>query len=156
MPWSAEQREGDPVEDVSLADQHLLVPEASEHLIQDDRAGGDDVSPSRLHCRQPPAGRDGHGAQPRGEVGDGIGGKPGAVDDLGTVGVKAEVQGRQRGDGPGGADQRGRGCRVDVVGQGIELAQVRPYVEGDDVRYMDWSATARTRSSVTVRSCSRR
>lgn len=31
------------------------------------------------------------------------------------------------------------------MGQGTELAQVRPYVEGDDVRNMDWAATARTR-----------
>ena len=30
------------------------------------------------------------------------------------------------------------------LGQGTELAQVRPYVPGDDVRRIDWNATART------------
>ncbi len=30
------------------------------------------------------------------------------------------------------------------LGQGTELAQVRPYAPGDDVRTMDWNATART------------
>ncbi|MEJ7765813.1 MAG: DUF58 domain-containing protein, partial [Acidimicrobiales bacterium] len=30
------------------------------------------------------------------------------------------------------------------LGQGTELAQIRPYVPGDDVRKMDWNATART------------
>jgi len=30
------------------------------------------------------------------------------------------------------------------LGQGTELAQVRPYVPGDDVRKIDWNATART------------
>ena len=30
------------------------------------------------------------------------------------------------------------------LGQGAELAQVRPYVAGDDVRKIDWNATART------------
>lgn len=29
-------------------------------------------------------------------------------------------------------------------GRGIEFAQVRPYVEGDDVRLIDWKVTART------------
>jgi len=30
------------------------------------------------------------------------------------------------------------------LGQGTELAQIRPYVAGDDVRKIDWNATART------------
>ena len=30
------------------------------------------------------------------------------------------------------------------LGQGTELAQIRPYVPGDDVRKIDWNATART------------
>jgi len=31
-----------------------------------------------------------------------------------------------------------------LLGEGTELAQVRPYVPGDDVRAMDWNVTART------------
>ena len=34
--------------------------------------------------------------------------------------------------------------RSRVLGQGSELAQIRPYVLGDDVRQMDWNVTART------------
>lgn len=34
--------------------------------------------------------------------------------------------------------------RARGVGQGTELAQLRPYVEGDDVRYLDAAASART------------
>jgi uncharacterized protein (DUF58 family) len=34
--------------------------------------------------------------------------------------------------------------RSTMLGEGTELAQVRPYVPGDDVRHMDWSVTART------------
>ena len=33
--------------------------------------------------------------------------------------------------------------RAEPLGRGSELAQVRPYSEGDDVRRIDWNATAR-------------
>jgi len=34
--------------------------------------------------------------------------------------------------------------RSTILGDGTELAQVRPYVAGDDVRRIDWAVTART------------
>jgi uncharacterized protein (DUF58 family) len=34
--------------------------------------------------------------------------------------------------------------RSSLLGRGTELAQVRPYVPGDDVRRMEWNVTART------------
>ena len=35
--------------------------------------------------------------------------------------------------------------RSTLHGEGTELALVRPYVPGDDVRQIDWAVTARTR-----------
>ncbi|HZB22512.1 MAG TPA: DUF58 domain-containing protein, partial [Gaiellaceae bacterium] len=34
--------------------------------------------------------------------------------------------------------------RSALLGSGTELAQVRPYVTGDDPRAIDWNVTART------------
>ena len=34
--------------------------------------------------------------------------------------------------------------RSSVLGDGTELALIRPYVPGDDVRKIDWNVTART------------
>ena len=34
--------------------------------------------------------------------------------------------------------------RANAIGDGKELAQIRPYVPGEDVRRIDWNATART------------
>ncbi|MGH2751912.1 MAG: DUF58 domain-containing protein [Actinomycetota bacterium] len=50
-----------------------------------------------------------------------------------------DVQIRRRIDGLAAGD-----FRSTVLGEGTELAQVRPYVAGDDIRRMDWNVTART------------
>jgi uncharacterized protein (DUF58 family) len=70
---------------------------------------------------QPPAGRQGPGAMPQG-----------LVDELDLL-----VARRAAGALPG--DRRAAG-----LGAGTELAQLRPYVIGDDVRQIDAAATART------------
>jgi uncharacterized protein (DUF58 family) len=70
---------------------------------------------------QPPAGRQGPGAMPQG-----------LVDELDLI-----VSRRVAGALPG--DRRAAG-----LGAGTELAQLRPYEVGDDVRQIDAAATART------------
>jgi uncharacterized protein (DUF58 family) len=52
---------------------------------------------------------------------------------------KLDLTVRRRIDGLLAGEHRARG-----LGDGSELAQLRPYVVGDDVRKIDWNATART------------
>jgi len=52
---------------------------------------------------------------------------------------KLDLTVRRRVDGLLAGEHRARG-----LGEGSELAQLRPYVVGDDVRKIDWNATART------------
>ncbi|MBV8086349.1 MAG: DUF58 domain-containing protein [Chloroflexi bacterium] len=52
----------------------------------------------------------------------------------------AEIQIRRRVDSLLAGDYRSS-----TLGVGTELAQIRPYQPGDDVRRMDWNVTARTR-----------
>ena len=52
---------------------------------------------------------------------------------------KIDVKIRRRIDGLLAGDHRSW-----LLGEGTELAQVRPYVPGDDVRLIDWNVTART------------
>src|SRR5918995_2786386 len=52
---------------------------------------------------------------------------------------KVDVTVRRRIDGLLAGDHRAW-----ALGDGTELAQVRPYVLGDDVRLIDWNVTART------------
>ena len=39
------------------------------------------------------------------------------------------------------------GCKSAFKGRGMEFDEVRPYVEGDDVRHIDWNVMARTDSA---------
>ena len=52
---------------------------------------------------------------------------------------KLDLTVRRRVDGLLAGEHRAR-----ILGDGSELAQLRPYVIGDDVRKIDWNATART------------
>jgi uncharacterized protein (DUF58 family) len=62
---------------------------------------------------------------------------PGPVPEAVLRGLDLTVRRRLEGLVPG--DQR-----TPAVGAGTELAQIRAYREGDDVRQIDWNATART------------
>ena len=62
---------------------------------------------------------------------------PGPIPEAVLRGLDMTVRRRLEGLVPG--DQR-----TPAVGAGTELAQVRAYREGDDVRQIDWNATART------------
>ena len=62
---------------------------------------------------------------------------PGAIPEAVLRGLDLSVRRRLEGFVPG--DQR-----TPAVGAGTELAQIRTYREGDDVRQIDWNATART------------
>ena len=62
---------------------------------------------------------------------------PGPIPETVLRGLDMTVRRRLEGLVPG--DQR-----TPAVGAGTELAQVRAYREGDDVRQIDWNATART------------
>src|SRR3712207_3316129 len=62
---------------------------------------------------------------------------PGPIPEAVLRGLDLTVRRRLEGLVPG--DQR-----TPAVGAGTELAQVRAYREGDDVRQIDWNATART------------
>lgn len=54
---------------------------------------------------------------------------------------RLDLRVRRRVDSLLGGDQRSIS-----LGDGSELAQVRPYVPGDDIRRIDWNVTARTRT----------
>jgi uncharacterized protein (DUF58 family) len=62
---------------------------------------------------------------------------PGPIPEAVLRGLDLTVRRRLEGLVPG--DQR-----TPAVGAGTELAQIRTYREGDDVRQIDWNATART------------
>jgi uncharacterized protein (DUF58 family) len=49
------------------------------------------------------------------------------------IAVRRRMEGQLAGD-----------YRAALLGDGTELAQVRPYISGDDVRRIDWNVTART------------
>ena len=65
---------------------------------------------------------------------------PQLLADIDREKVKAlDLRLRRRVDSMLGGDYR-----ATTLGPGTELAQIRPYRPGDDVRLMDWNATART------------
>jgi uncharacterized protein (DUF58 family) len=97
---------------------HLRIP---AHRLGEDRRRGGEVATDAVSPLYPPAGRQGPGPMPRA-----------LLDALELVLVRRAA--RQL---PG--DSRAAG-----VGAGTELAQLRPYRAGDDVRHIDPAATART------------
>ena len=77
------------------------------------------------------------------------GSRPRHIRDAGPAGARADAgdaapSARPDDRPPGRGHARRRPPLTSLLGQGSELAQVRPHVPGDDVRRIEWNVTART------------